>query len=304
MTESVAFKRAILENPAEDTPRLVYADWLDEHAGFIKCPYCYGDGILGPIAGIPKGECEDCKGTGEVSDKSRERASFIRAQVQAACGFELESMRLWNLLHHSAEWFPDVCKSLNLGVNHWGVMHDNTVHFEHKNTVNEFFVRRGFVDEIRVPLSWLIGRDCERCQGRGHELVPVYEPVRETTCGGCGGRLVTRDDTPAGRGAKWCSSCWGMTSPRYAGHEQAVDCLWCVSGRVGGCQSVLEANPVKKIVVGDLRIEIEPPGPDYGWQAYFYRAEEESYHYFIGGGLSRCEMLAELFECVSSVLTP
>ena len=41
MTHDDAFLRAIIENPDDDTPRLVYADWLDEHgqsdrADFIR----------------------------------------------------------------------------------------------------------------------------------------------------------------------------------------------------------------------------------------------------------------------------
>jgi uncharacterized protein (TIGR02996 family) len=35
MTDRDAFLRAICENPDDDTPRLVYADWLDEH-GEVK----------------------------------------------------------------------------------------------------------------------------------------------------------------------------------------------------------------------------------------------------------------------------
>jgi uncharacterized protein (TIGR02996 family) len=31
MTHDNAFRRDIIENPDDDTPRLVYADWLDEH---------------------------------------------------------------------------------------------------------------------------------------------------------------------------------------------------------------------------------------------------------------------------------
>jgi uncharacterized protein (TIGR02996 family) len=40
MTDHVAFLRAILDEPADDLPRLVYADWLEEHsdprADFIR----------------------------------------------------------------------------------------------------------------------------------------------------------------------------------------------------------------------------------------------------------------------------
>lgn len=36
MSEEEAFLRAICENPDEDTPRLVFADWLDERGGEIE----------------------------------------------------------------------------------------------------------------------------------------------------------------------------------------------------------------------------------------------------------------------------
>ncbi len=47
MTEQEAFEAAIREHPEDDTPRLVYADWLDEHgeedrANFIRAQ-CAGD---------------------------------------------------------------------------------------------------------------------------------------------------------------------------------------------------------------------------------------------------------------------
>ena len=42
MSERAAFVSAILDNPADDTVRLVFADWLEEHgeperAEFIRC---------------------------------------------------------------------------------------------------------------------------------------------------------------------------------------------------------------------------------------------------------------------------
>jgi uncharacterized protein (TIGR02996 family) len=38
VTDHDALLRAIIENPAEDTPRLVFADWLDEHADAFPTP--------------------------------------------------------------------------------------------------------------------------------------------------------------------------------------------------------------------------------------------------------------------------
>jgi uncharacterized protein (TIGR02996 family) len=33
MTDRDALMRAILDQPADDTPRLAFADWLEEHGG-------------------------------------------------------------------------------------------------------------------------------------------------------------------------------------------------------------------------------------------------------------------------------
>lgn len=66
---------------AEDTPRLVYADWLDENAGVAKCPKCHGttENDIGHSRGpIP---CAFCAG-GFVPDGRRARAEFIRVQVE------------------------------------------------------------------------------------------------------------------------------------------------------------------------------------------------------------------------------
>jgi uncharacterized protein (TIGR02996 family) len=111
MDEQAAFVRAICEQPADDTVRLVYADWLEEN----------GEG---------------------------KRADFIRSQIAAANGARVGSMHLWGLLHHSEKWFPDVCGVMGFEWRHWGVMYDEAVHYEHKNGRGEFFVRRGLVSEV------------------------------------------------------------------------------------------------------------------------------------------------------------
>jgi uncharacterized protein (TIGR02996 family) len=36
MTHDDAFLQAILEAPEDDTPRLIYADWLDEHGELAR----------------------------------------------------------------------------------------------------------------------------------------------------------------------------------------------------------------------------------------------------------------------------
>lgn len=114
-SERTALLRAILEQPDCDTVRGAFADWLDEN-----------------------GESE--------------RAEFIRAQISAANGTVLESLKLWTLLHGS-EWFADLCSVMGFESRHWGVRPDESVHYEHKNCSGEFFVRRGFVSEIALPCA-------------------------------------------------------------------------------------------------------------------------------------------------------
>lgn len=90
--------RAILANPEDDAPRLAYADWLDENGGEIRCPKCkglrfgfcsrcsgegcsiYGIAANGPC-GVEK-QCDECNGTGRVSNGFAERAEFIRVQCE------------------------------------------------------------------------------------------------------------------------------------------------------------------------------------------------------------------------------
>lgn len=120
MSDSDALLAAILANPDDDAPRLVYADWLDENAVDVACGKCNGIGYaLPPIRGIPVKErigpdgrierymepqppliamhpkCENCNGTGHVSNGLAERAEFIRVQVELArigeCAYEFTS---------------------------------------------------------------------------------------------------------------------------------------------------------------------------------------------------------------------
>ena len=84
MTEQEALLAAILATPADDTPRLVYADYLDETAGTVECVTC--NGVDWSSAWITDGKCPSCRGSGRVSDGRRERAAFIRVQCELARG--------------------------------------------------------------------------------------------------------------------------------------------------------------------------------------------------------------------------
>jgi uncharacterized protein (TIGR02996 family) len=85
MSEHDALLAAICAEPKEDTPRLVYADWLDENAGTVPCPTCNRQGRTpGRQPWVAFSQCSACDGSTCVSDGRKERAEFIRVQVELA----------------------------------------------------------------------------------------------------------------------------------------------------------------------------------------------------------------------------
>ena len=95
--DDLAFLAAVCAAPDDDTPRLVYADWLEEHAERVEC--CRGCRFVA-LAGQhcvydQSGDgswswnlCVGCRGTGLVSDGRAERAELIRVQCELAAGVE------------------------------------------------------------------------------------------------------------------------------------------------------------------------------------------------------------------------
>lgn len=91
MTDLNSLLRAVITNPDEDTPRLMYADALDELPTVSEiCSWCEGSGEDGPDVFVD-GElqkavvCRKCKGTKFITDTTnQDRAEFIRLQVEIA----------------------------------------------------------------------------------------------------------------------------------------------------------------------------------------------------------------------------
>jgi uncharacterized protein (TIGR02996 family) len=96
MDEQQAFLDTIESDPANDALKLVYADWLEEHAGTIECHWCRGSGEDRPpgpfddgkgkvwIYRGPLGPCPLCNGARRLTDGRREQAELIRLQAQIA----------------------------------------------------------------------------------------------------------------------------------------------------------------------------------------------------------------------------
>lgn len=108
--EEEEFLKAIRLNPADDTARLVYADWLDEHADPPPCPKCKGTGLRPKVLASDANdyscskcgeksnmyghwrpnsgwaceppECKECKGSRAIPTTNSDRAEYIRLQCE------------------------------------------------------------------------------------------------------------------------------------------------------------------------------------------------------------------------------
>ena len=116
MTDGEALLRAVLANPEEDTPRLVYADWLEEN----------GDAP---------------------------RARFIRWQIECESRrsfqhpFPPVSFRKW-----FAPWWRGKTCWRRLAWDDRPSLVLMRVRSESDPWVDQMIVRRGFVEEVRIPL--------------------------------------------------------------------------------------------------------------------------------------------------------
>lgn len=77
VVEQVEFVKGIVTVPEDDTRRLVYADWLEEHDGTVPCPRRGSDPTFSDC-GEP---CPVCRGLNSLSNGYRERAEFIRRSI-------------------------------------------------------------------------------------------------------------------------------------------------------------------------------------------------------------------------------
>ncbi len=117
MTESEALLQAIIENPDADLPRLVYADWIEEHG----------------------------------SDS--ERAEFIRVQIELpnrGPDFLKQYDREWELIEQKTnEWFPDFEITNNP---EWF----DEPHCEGNKPEQWALLCRGFLDRVACTMSYWV----------------------------------------------------------------------------------------------------------------------------------------------------
>ncbi len=167
LTDRDAMLAAVIAAPDDDLPRLVYADWLDDHsfaerAEFIRVQVALAYPTLGP------------DGTGDSGLRYRQ----VRREQEL---FDA----------HAYEWFPVPAGNV-LG---WGLFLPGDSN-EWPDRPGSCVVRRGFVAEVRGPLAAFWGeRACEWCES-GLEETPggFFRHCRE-----CHGTGRVSGPTPAFR---------------------------------------------------------------------------------------------------------
>jgi uncharacterized protein (TIGR02996 family) len=171
------FLRAIIDKPADDGPRLVYADYLDldsdppqpEWAEFIRVQ-CELAGHEANRAASGKSGWRTRKLRDHVDRlRRRERKLFDRHK---SCWFGGDSWAIYYLASEAEDadgQYPDATKAI---------------------------ISRGFVAEVRAPLAALVGRRCDRCEGDGRVTFHGGQPYSQVggnpdmvdcdTCSGTG----------------------------------------------------------------------------------------------------------------------
>jgi uncharacterized protein (TIGR02996 family) len=200
--DGTALLAAVLDAPADDAPRLVYADWLEENATADHvgpCPECGGK----PRHKLVTRNGEEyryeqivCKCAWRrfavPGNGFAERAEFIRVQCALARTAEVSVASTRLMARERELWSaPLVLRDLpDAGVCELPPL---TIHpAEHGQLLSSCLVRRGFVAEVRAPMGVLVGGPCGRCVGsgiRGHEVEDASGDVDWTAspCPACSG---------------------------------------------------------------------------------------------------------------------
>ncbi len=233
-TDEKALLQSILDDPAADAPRLVYADWLEEYGGDVPCGRCERE-VVGHLYRL---NCPDCHGTGRVSDGRRERAEFIRVQVELARLMptgKCSKCKSYGGPCDTCEFGPIDALSrrereLSRGITDvwpwpFGKAGDPGIGTTW---------RRGFVESVTCTLADWCGGPCGHCHGTGE----LRRAANAVTIGGmyrchvCEGRRTTPGLGPQ---IVACQPVTGvtLTDKRPTPYREETYWRWFIAGTVG-----------------------------------------------------------------------
>lgn len=208
MSEQVAFIRAIVANPDDDTVRLAYADWLDDQESVrMNCKACNGTGEV--MTSDKHGymdyamQCRKCEDRTVLDTSNADRAELIRIQIErvhsgnALHGAEITSAILnrhpeWSqvkcpMLDHGPTVLCSVCRSTANLLAWWGERDTNLGIPIPDIQPRPIHWSRGFIEvvEARSEEVWESRRiPCPACTG-------ICDP---SVCESCEGSGLTEDE--------------------------------------------------------------------------------------------------------------
>lgn len=239
MTDEAALQSAVLAAWDSDLPRLVYADWLDEHPRTTPCPDCQTGYIseraknLEPWTRVgrhdPRNrryECPTCAGSRLVDDNAV-RAEFIRLQCELArlpACWVTES-KLCTCTWHSAR--ARETEILNTRASTWSapILAANSRYAsDPESAIFCWQFARGFL-HVSGPLSAWFGGPCVTCRGSG------------------------------------------INEFRYSAVEAPEFCPLCIKGHIAGLgPAVVRAYPVARMTITDCNaLRRLGDGPRFRW---------------------------------------
>ena len=215
--DQIALMRAILAQPDEDTPRLVYADCLEENGQGERAEFIR---VQCEIAAFPEGKdcttvsaswcpvCGDC--ICPEPEYSRNHPECPLHSPHSLHDPAVSDRRAATLLAANPKWSRSPCPVLIS--RHCEVCHDTgdllcgyagrVSDTSHATYDRPIYSRRGFLDQVDVELADVCQQAekiCERCGGSGD---PNYEDSvtvsRVRVCPGCAGqqRVTVTEPTP------------------------------------------------------------------------------------------------------------
>lgn len=239
--DEAALLAAVRADPDDDTPRLVYADWLDDHDRPERAEFIREQIELARLESLPENQSGDYVVWREAYEpyRKREREYIDRAGYSLCDGL------------FGDQWKVD---GQSKGRNTVAVRM-----YRGAESVNlEVTLSRGFVGGVKLPLAAFLGRVCGRCRG---EHV-TYLPSAVTTH--CDKPTQERWDSGNVRGGippRWCSQCWATFLPEVKDYCQSCS----GAGRIGRCAEELFArHPVLDVVLTDR----EPARLEKNWWAW------------------------------------
>ncbi len=281
----LALCAAVCATPGDDLPRLVAADWLDEnghgeYAEFVRVQV----ELAKSKPFVPPADIVEIANSNRLYAQMagehlvRARAEY-EAKQDALRRRERELGRAYGV-----HWFAPPPGF----VVRWGPGADTSD--EVQRGMSLYHVRRGFVAEVRAPLTSLLGGPCERCDNTEWDYPPELHASIFSNCPACSGtgrtpgvlpRLVGRQPvervgvsdrepavSPLTRGHRWYRGP-AVSDPRSVLPDEVYDRfsalgvdVWPAHFTAADCKSLLSAAVLKR--AGEMAGELTPlPRPPW-----------------------------------------